>query len=277
MARILVIEDNVDNLRLMTYLLEAYGHSVVTAADGPEGLRRAESENADLIICDVHLPGIDGHELARRFKADPALAPTPLLAVTALAMVGDRERVLQVGFDGYLSKPIEPELFVHQVEELLPAELRGLAPREQAPGIARNARPEASTLATILVVDDTAINRELIRDMLTPSGYEVLAASGVEEALGVIAETPPDLILSDLNMPDEDGFGLVRRVRADPRLADVPLVMISSSSREERSRAMALGLAVNRFLLRPIEPQVLLHEIAACLTESREPGDAGDS
>jgi DNA-binding response OmpR family regulator len=57
----------------------------------------------------------------------------------------------------------------------------------------------------------------------------------------------------------------------------VPLVMISSSSREERSRAMALGLAVNRFLLRPIEPQVLLHEIAACLTESREPGDAGDS
>jgi len=277
MARILVIEDNVDNLRLMTYLLEAFGHSVVTAGDGPEGLRRAESENPDLIICDVHLPGIDGHEVARLLKSDPARAATPLLAVTALAMVGDRERVLQGGFDGYLSKPIEPQLFVRQVEEFLPAERRGYAPREQAPGAARDSQPEASTLATILVVDDAAINRELIRDMLAPSGYEVLAASGVEEALAVIAETPPDLILSDLNMPDEDGFDLVRRVRADPRLADVPVVMISSSSREERSRAMALGLAVNRFLLRPIEPQVLLDEVEACLAERRNPDDAGDS
>jgi len=277
MAHILVIEDNVDNLQLMTYLLEAFGHSVVTAADGPEGLRRATSENPDLIICDVHLPGLDGHEVARLLKSDAARAATPLLAVTALAMVGDRERVLQAGFDGYLSKPIEPRLFVRQVEELLPAERRGHAPRERAPGAAREPRPEASTLATILVVDDAAINRELIRDMLVPSGYEVLAASGVEEALAVIAETPPDLILSDLNMPDADGFALVRRVKADPRLADVPLVMISSSSREERSRAMALGLAVNRFLLRPIEPQVLLHEIATCLAEHREPDDADDS
>lgn len=122
MARILVIEDNPDNLELMTYLLRAFGHDVTTAQDGAEGLEVAFREPLEVIVCDVHLPRVDGYEVARQLKSHPRLQGIPLLAVTALAMVGDRDKVLAAGFDGYLAKPIDPQLFVRQVEAFLPTE-----------------------------------------------------------------------------------------------------------------------------------------------------------
>src|SRR5437773_1340253 len=114
-ARILVIEDNAANLDLMIYLLEAYGHTTYAAHDGQEGLEMAASQPPDLIICDVHLPRVDGYGVVQQLKEDPALRHIPVIAVTALAMVGDRDRVLRAGFDGYLAKPIDPETFVRQI------------------------------------------------------------------------------------------------------------------------------------------------------------------
>lgn len=105
----------------MAYLLRAFDYYVVTAVDGAEGLDLVGREAFDLIICDVHLPKYDGYEVARRLKHDPnsTLRRIPLIAVTALAMVGDRDKVLAAGFDGYIDKPIAPELFVKQIEALL--------------------------------------------------------------------------------------------------------------------------------------------------------------
>ena len=105
---ILIIEDHVDNLELMNYLLRAFGYATLAATDGITGLDIAQREDLDLILCDIQLPGIDGLEVARRLKQDARLRPVPLVAITALAMVGDRERVLGAGFDGYLPKPINP-------------------------------------------------------------------------------------------------------------------------------------------------------------------------
>ncbi len=114
--KILIIEDNPANLELMTYLLRAFGHNVVSARDGAEGIELARREILDVIICDVHLPKVDGYEVARRLKEHPVLGRIPLVAVTALAMVGDRDKVLAAGFDGYIDKPIDPQMFVKQVE-----------------------------------------------------------------------------------------------------------------------------------------------------------------
>jgi two-component system, cell cycle response regulator DivK len=118
-ARILVIEDNPANLELARYVLEASGNTVFAAPDGESGLGLALAEPPDLVICDLQLPGIDGIELAKRMKAEPGLAHVPLIAVTAYAMVGDRERVLSAGFDGYIAKPIDPETFATQVTAFL--------------------------------------------------------------------------------------------------------------------------------------------------------------
>jgi two-component system cell cycle response regulator len=120
-ARILIIEDNPANLELMSYLLKAFGHTVSCATDGKAGIEAALGQLPDLILCDVQLPVLDGYEVARQLKAKAQTEGIPLIAATAFAMVGDREKLLAAGFDGYLSKPIEPETFVSQVEALLPA------------------------------------------------------------------------------------------------------------------------------------------------------------
>lgn len=128
-ARILVIEDNPTNLDLITYVLRALGYDVAFETNGLDGLETAQSGNFDLVLADILMPELDGFELAKRFKADPGLAGTPLVAVTALAMTGDREKILASGFDGYISKPIDPQKFGAQIEALLPGSKRGQSPR----------------------------------------------------------------------------------------------------------------------------------------------------
>lgn len=118
-AQILVIEDNAANLDLIMYLLVALGYRVASERDGRLGLQRAMSGNYDLVLTDVLMPGVDGYELVRRLKADPDHAHTPVVAVTALAMAGDREKILAAGFDGYISKPIEPRHFAAEVASFL--------------------------------------------------------------------------------------------------------------------------------------------------------------
>jgi CheY-like chemotaxis protein len=121
-ARILVVEDNPANLALMDYLLRAFGYSVVVAKDGDQGVEIADTERPDLILMDLQLPTISGFEAAKRIRANDGAMP--IVAVTAFAMVGDRERVLGEGFNGYISKPINPETFVTQIEAFLPPSLR---------------------------------------------------------------------------------------------------------------------------------------------------------
>ena len=117
--RILVIEDNPTNMQLMTYLLTAFGHTPIPATDGEEGVETALHHIPDLILCDIALPKLDGYGVARRLREEPRLSAVPMIAVTASAMVGDRDKVIAAGFDGYISKPITPETFVGEVEGYL--------------------------------------------------------------------------------------------------------------------------------------------------------------
>ncbi|MGZ5884940.1 MAG: response regulator [Burkholderiaceae bacterium] len=116
---ILIIEDNATNMELMVYLLRAFGYEPLLAYDGEAGIKLAQQELPNLIVCDVHLPKMDGYGVAAFLKADSNLSAIPVIAVTALAMVGDREKLLAAGFDGYIEKPIEPEIFVSQIEAFL--------------------------------------------------------------------------------------------------------------------------------------------------------------
>ena len=118
--RVLVVEDDPDSLELMTYLFRAFGHQAMGAGSGTVALRLAAETPPDLIICDLRLPGMDGFELLGRFKENPSLQAVPVVAVTAYAMPGDKERVLGAGFDGYVSKPIDPQTFVHMAEQYSP-------------------------------------------------------------------------------------------------------------------------------------------------------------
>jgi len=270
MAQVLIIEDNPENLELMSYLLRAFGHATISTDDGERGAQMTRAEQPDLVVCDVQLHGIDGYEVVRRLKADDALKQIPIVAVTALAMAGDRAKGLALGFDGYIAKPIDPEKFVQQVEAFLPASKRGCAPDLSANQHYDRAQSRGARQETILAVDDSPTNRELIYQTLTPFGYDVHLAHTVPAAMQLAASMELDLILSDLHMPGEDGFNFIRQVKADPQLAKLPFMFISSSVWGEQERTAAMELGVTRFLLRPIEPQALLDEIAACLARHRE-------
>ena len=275
MAKILIIEDNFGNLELMSYLLDAFGHIPITANTGEVGIEAARSELPDLIVCDIHLPGADGYSIARALKADPALRHLPLIAVTALAMVGDSDKGLAAGFDGYISKPIDPHNFVGQIESWLPPEQHGQVPLPCSTADAPVFSPAApietpmNFRASILVVDDSAENRELIHDTLAPCGYEVRLAHSVAAALALARAYRPDLILSDLHMPCNDGFEFLRQIKADRVLAQVPFVFISSSVWGEQDREEADRHGVSRFILRPIEPRTLQMHVAACLENAQ--------
>lgn len=118
-ARILVVEDNPASMELMGYLLQAAGYELLFAHDGREAIEIAERERPAAIVCDINLPRLDGYGILHHVKEHSGLKHIPCIAVTALAMVGDREKLLNAGFDGYISKPLAPETFVGDIEGFL--------------------------------------------------------------------------------------------------------------------------------------------------------------
>lgn len=117
MKRILVVEDNDMNMQLVEFLLDEGGYAIVKAASGEEAMSVARSgEQVDLILMDIHLPGIDGLSVVRELKSDPRTSAIPILALTAHAMRGDKDRFLQAGCDGYISKPIDVKTFLSSIE-----------------------------------------------------------------------------------------------------------------------------------------------------------------
>jgi two-component system cell cycle response regulator DivK len=117
--KVLYIEDNDQNFYLVNYILSAQHYEVERARDGREGIKLAGEIEADLILLDIQLPLMDGYAVARELRKIPALAETPIVALTSYAMTGDREKALEAGCTGYIEKPINPQSFTAQIEQYL--------------------------------------------------------------------------------------------------------------------------------------------------------------
>jgi CheY-like chemotaxis protein len=119
MIKVLIAEDNAVNRELLRELLETRGYAVVEACDGEEALHAIEQMQPDILLLDIGMPKLDGLAVMRKIRENPRLALLPVLAVTAYAMQGDREKILAAGFDGYLSKPIDPTILQQELQRLL--------------------------------------------------------------------------------------------------------------------------------------------------------------
>jgi len=122
--KILIVEDNPQNMRLMEMVLRAKDYVLLKATDGEEALNMARREQPDLIIMDVQLPKLSGLEVTKRLRAMPAFSHTPIIAITAYAMKGDREKVIKSGCDAYLSKPIDTRELPGMIAEMLSKQQR---------------------------------------------------------------------------------------------------------------------------------------------------------
>ena len=275
-GRILLIEDTPHSLELMTYLMTAHGYQVLAATTGEQGVEMAVASRPDLVVMDLQLPGIDGYQAMQALRAIPDRPRTPIIAVTSFAMVGDRDRALSAGFDGYVTKPIDPETFTADISDCLPEQLRGSKPTEAEAcpeahsepvrPAGSGAHPPAS--ADILVLDDSSTNQTLLRSMLEPHGYQVRTAFTVEEAIACAQAQRPDLVLSDIHVCHQRGEDLLAALQAVPVLAAVPFAFLTATSdaaEEPRSDARV------RVIYRPIEPAALLHEVKTLLSSFQPP------
>jgi two-component system cell cycle response regulator DivK len=120
-TRILVVEDQADNRRILRDLLNSVGYEILEAVTGDEGVTLATTQHPDLILMDIQLPGMDGYEATRRIKADPALHHIPIIAVTSYALSGDDAQAFAAGCDSYVAKPFSPRALLAKVREYLPS------------------------------------------------------------------------------------------------------------------------------------------------------------
>jgi two-component system cell cycle response regulator DivK len=118
--RILVVEDQEDNMQILRDLLSSAGYEMIEAQDGEAAVRIAVSERPDLILMDIQLPLLDGYEATRRIRADPALCATPIIVITSYALSGDEAKARAAGCDGYVSKPYSPRQLLVKIREYLP-------------------------------------------------------------------------------------------------------------------------------------------------------------
>jgi two-component system cell cycle response regulator DivK len=117
--KVLLIEDNPQNRYLATFLLESHGYEVSSAVDGPSGVDLAPKLRPDVILLDIQLPGMDGYAVAQALREIEEMQETPIIAVTSYAMAGDREKSLAAGCNGYIEKPINPDTFVKDIENIV--------------------------------------------------------------------------------------------------------------------------------------------------------------
>jgi CheY-like chemotaxis protein len=124
----------------------------------------------------------------------------------------------------------------------------------------------------VLVVDDAPVNLDLLQGILEPSGFQVQRASGVRAALDLARASRPDLIVTDLMMRPEGGFDLLAHLKSEPALRGIPVIIHSATATGRSIEQQSLALGAARFLARPIEPEVLLREIAGCLRDHQATG-----
>jgi len=248
---VLVIEDDHLNMKLMRSLLGLGGYQVLEAGEAETGLQKATEYHPDLILMDVQLPGLDGLSATRQLKADPDLAGIPVIALTGLAMDGDREKAMGAGCQDYISKPIDTRRFLEQIGSLLitPAPEQKSVP-EAPPSVQR-------PYSRILVVDDDPMNVKLVTALLKKDGYEIFTAGNGVEALDEVRQQQPDLILMDVMMPIMDGYQATRELKDDPLTAGIPIIMITALNGTE-DKVHGLRCGADEFLTKPVNSAELL-------------------
>jgi len=222
---ILVVEDDASAVRLVRAYLSHEPYQVRVASSGEEAIAAARASRPSAILLDILLPGIDGWEVLRRFKADADLRSIPIVVLT---VVDERDVGFALGAVDYLMKPVDRMALLASLERHV--DTAGLGSRP----------------ARVLAVDDDPAALAMIERVLLPAGYEVLLAGGGGAALAMAAEAMPDLVICDLIMPDIDGFGVVAGLKGNPVTSSVPILILTahdlSPAEKARLRGDVLGI-----------------------------------
>ncbi len=263
-ARILVVDDIPANVRLLEARLSAEYFDVVTASNGVEALAICARAECDMVLLDVMMPDMDGFEVCRRLKSNPATHFIPVVMVTALDSVADRVRGLEAGADDFLTKPVSDLVLIARVRSLtrlkmMTDELRMRAITSLEIGIqspARNAVTDSGKGGRILLVDDRPSSYERFAPVLSTE-HTVDLETNPAGALFRAAEGNYDLLIVSLGLDNYDGLRLCSQARSLERTRHVPILAISDADNNSRL-LRGLEIGVNDYLLRPVDKNELL-------------------
>jgi PAS domain S-box-containing protein len=235
-ATILVVEDNPITRKMLRVALESEGYNVVEAADGRSALIEAELKQPALVLQDLILPDMNGFELVRQLRARPGFGSTPIVALSGFLGRIEEARTADAGFTAVLVKPIEPARLVEAIQTYV--------------GVDREPNQRLGEGHRMLLVDDDPVQLKLTRIYFEQLGFEVAVAVSASAALRSARAHTPDVIVSDVLMPDVDGFQLCLEVRRDPSIARVPVVLMSAWYQTEADRDLARRVGANALIVR---------------------------
>jgi two-component system cell cycle response regulator len=264
-ARILVVDDLAPNTRLLEAKLTHEYFDVLTASDGEKALKIVRDESPDIVLLDVMMPGMDGFEVCRRMKQDPASAHIPVVMVTALSEVADRVRGLEAGADDFLTKPINDVALLARVKSLVRLkmmldELRLREDTSEQLGALDGldgADAEVVEGAHIVLVEDNDLSAQRLEIIAGEAGYHIERCADCASALEAAKGGDVELTIVSLDLEDEDPLRLCSQMRSAESTRHLPVLLVIEDNDTERL-AKGLEIGANDYIVRPFDRQELL-------------------
>ena len=269
--RVLVVDDNAAARQILQEPLSTLASRVDTVSSGKEAIAAIQEHDAtnpyDIVFMDWRMPGMDGLQASRHIKSDETLRHRPaIVLVTAFGREEVREEAERMQLDGFLLKPVTKSMIVDTLVNVFAEggeDLRALADGEEASRL-RGAR--------ILVTEDNEINQQIAVELLEGAGATVTIANNGREAVEMLSGPgypPYDVVMMDLQMPEMDGYQATAKLRADARLAALPIIaMTAHATVEERQQCLAAGM--NDHVAKPIDPAALFEAVARFYTPIKD-------
>lgn len=267
MPKILLVEDNELNRDMLARRLTRRGYDVVLAVDGQQGVEKARAEAPDLVLMDMSLPVMDGWTATRQIKEGEDTKSIPVVALTAHAMAGDREKALDAGCDDYDTKPVDFRRLMDKIQSWI--ESRPEQPQSAHVDQRPKSADATSEEASVLIVDDEEMNRDMLQRRLERRGYKITTAEDGRQALALLEKERFDLVLLDVMMPGMNGIDVLEILRKKHSLTELPVIMTTALTDSEEV-VKALDAGANDYVTKPIDLPVVLARIKTQLSVRRQ-------
>jgi two-component system cell cycle response regulator len=256
--KILIVDDDPTNVKLLAAKLGESNYTIIRAYGGEEALEKAKSENPDLVLLDVMMPGMNGFEVTAQIKNCPKTADIPIILVTALDGSDNKTKGLEAGADDFLNKPVHTAELKARVRSLLRLKRYSdqLKARVHARGMVLTPFSSDDSMSdlrlpNLLIVEDSPADAKLLKSLLNSLACSLSIVTSGEEALSVCNNHQVDVMILDMLLPGLDGYEVVRQVKENPATQSTQIIVVTSLQDIE-SRIKGYESGVDDFLVKPI-------------------------